>query len=81
MNLEDFKVGDMVWGRVTEQLANGELIISFEGDLLRVANETNKRFYIGETVILTVSSQNPLIFKLAKHQKSRREPGKFDVTI
>ena len=76
-----WQTGDTVRGRVTEQLSSGDLIISFEGDLLRVSNETNQQFKPGDFVLLTVASLDPIQFRLAKSQRPARTPGKFDVTV
>lgn len=74
-------VGQRVQGRVTEQLPSGELIISFDGNLLRVSNESGQKVAAGDTVDLQVASQNPVTLKLATKLRSRRSPGHFDVSI
>lgn len=74
-------MGEEVRGKVTEQLAGGELIISFEGDLLRVANESRKAFKVGEFVVLEVMALSPIRFKLATQVVRRRVPGHFDVSV
>jgi hypothetical protein len=74
-------IGQRVQGRVTEQLPSGELIISFEGDLLRVSNESRHKFTAGDLVDLQVASQNPVTLKLATKLRSRRSPGHFDVSV
>jgi hypothetical protein len=79
--IRTFILGQRVQGKVTEQLASGDLIISFEGELLRVANESQHKFAVGQIVDLQVATQNPLSFKIATRLRSRRTPGNFDVSI
>ena len=75
-----WKIGDRVTGRVTEQLSSGELIISFHGDLLRVANETKQEFSTGQYIELVIATINPISFKVAPPRLRARQTGKMDVS-
>jgi hypothetical protein len=73
-----FAVGDVVRGQVQETLGGGDLIVSFQGDLLRLDNRTGRQFWAGDWVFLRVAGANPLRFRL--HEPSRgRDGGRFDI--
>jgi hypothetical protein len=76
-----WKIGDRVTGRVTEQLSTSELIISFNGDLLRVANETKQDFAIGQYVELMIATLNPITFRVAPPRLRARQTGKMDISV
>lgn len=77
--LPSLDLGDSVEGRVAEVLTSGELIISFRGDLLRVANATHQVFQAGEVVRLIVVATRPLRFRLQDgSDRESRSPGRFD---
>lgn len=56
--------------RVTEVQRDGALVVSFDGALLRVQNQTKLKFNVGDTVELIVAAVRPLKFKLAYGQQS-----------
>jgi len=68
-HLTQFKVGQMVQAEVLEKMSSKEFIVNFQGDLVRVANQTGQKIQKGQTVNLIVRSLQPLSFSLAaKHQ-------------
>jgi hypothetical protein len=76
--LYTLKVGDGVEARVTERLANGDLIVSFDGDLLRVCNETRRQYRVGDTVSLIVRAINPLRFSSLPPAEETHRTGRLN---
>lgn len=62
------KRGDIVYGKVTEVLSPRDLIVSLDGELLRVANATGKSYVVHEEIRLIVEGLRPLQFKLAPNR-------------
>ncbi len=71
----DLKVGDGVEARVVERTLNGDLIISCDGQLIRVLNQTRQNFRPGEWVRLSVTAINPLKFSLLSGPGRARRGG------
>lgn len=67
-----FRVGETVEARVHESLGDGDVIVSFSGDLLRLANRTGRSFREGDRVELEVTSENPLSFRLKAPRRLSR---------
>ena len=67
-----FNTGQQVEAKISEVLSNGDLIAVFQGDLLRVKNQTQKTFRVGEHIVLEVSAVRPLSFRLATTQRGMR---------
>ena len=74
-----FTLGERVRAKVHEALRDGDLIVSFDGELLRVGNFTGRSFAAGEFVILEVAAVRPLRFRL--EQPRRRSGGRFEATV
>ena len=64
------KPGDTLEGRVRECLDNEHLIVSFEGDLLNVHNQSRQSFAEGDVLALRVESIRPLRFKIVSERLS-----------
>lgn len=64
--VRNLKVGQRVSARVEDLLPEGEILASFQGDLLRIRNVTGRRFTIGQNVSLQVMAVQPLKFQLVK---------------
>ncbi|MEK7355658.1 MAG: hypothetical protein AAB250_04375 [Bdellovibrionota bacterium] len=77
-SLRQFQIGELVDGRIEEVLERAELIISLDGQLLRVQNETRQAMRVGQMVKLVVSATAPLAFKLYIRKSGRRD-GHLDV--
>jgi hypothetical protein len=75
------KVGDTLRGRVAELLSREELIISFQGDLLRVSNETRLSLNVGDEVTVTVQALQPLRFRLMPERQDQRRRGRLDLSV
>lgn len=76
--LSRLKLGQELTAQVSECFADGDVLVAFQGDLIRVKNQTPKRFFPGERIPLRVISLKPLGFQFVA--KSRR-PDKIDVSI
>lgn len=74
----NFRIGELVDGRIEELLDGHELIIAVEGQLLRVQNETRQALAVGQMVKLVVSAMAPLAFRLHVRKSGRRD-GHLDV--
>ena len=79
--IRDLKLGDSVNGRVVELLPGGELLISLQGDLLRVANESRRSFKVDDPVTLLVKAILPLKFQLVDERYEQRRKGHLDLSV
>ena len=81
--IDDLKIGEFTVAKVTEILSMDEVIMSFNGDLLRVQNESRRSFQIGEIVKCRVTQLHPLRFELASlaTQPSGRGTPRMDRVI
>jgi membrane protein implicated in regulation of membrane protease activity len=75
--LRDLKTGDRLRGKVAEILAGDEVLISFDGDLIRARNETARPLVTGQSVVVTVTAVAPLRFQLL----GSRRTGRLDVNV
>ncbi len=62
--VSDLRIGQKVWAVVEETLAGNELLINFNGDLVRVQNQSSKLFKSGSRVQMEVRSLAPLTFRV-----------------
>ena len=69
-SIPEFKPGQLVKARVEEVLSSGVLIVTFNGDLLRVNNHTEIQFESGSSIDLQVRSLRPLSFRLFTGRKA-----------
>jgi len=63
-HIRSLKTGVQVWALVEECLEGNEVVINYNGDLIRVVNESSKIFRVGERVQLRVMAVQPLEFKI-----------------
>lgn len=66
--LSHLKVGDHIKGCILEIQDDGSMVISFQGDLIRVCNQTQKIFKCGSSIALIVTAISPYAFRLAENQ-------------
>lgn len=77
-----FRLGEAVEGTVHEALEDGDVIVSFDGDLLRLCNRTGRKFHDRERVELTVTHLRPLRFRLqGGGRASHPLDGHYDVSV
>ena len=62
--VNQLKKGDVVDGEIVECIGRTDYLVSFGGDLVRVANESHRRLSVGQTIPLKVLSLKPLGFQL-----------------
>ncbi len=79
--VKDFKQNQKVWALVEEVIAQGEVIINFSGDLVRVKNETGKLLRTGQRVQVRIDETQPLKLSLVAPQLSRSYLPLLDVSI
>ncbi|MBC86533.1 MAG: hypothetical protein CL677_05075 [Bdellovibrionaceae bacterium] len=75
--LRNARVGDVFTATVTEVVSPNEMIVSFDGTLLRVVDRTSRLAKLNAKVQLIVVRVKPLSFKLANRSKD----GRFSVTV
>ncbi len=63
-HVRNLRKGQAVWAIVEENIALGEAIINFNGDLVRVLNMSQRKLRAGQRVNLRVESVHPLKLKL-----------------
>lgn len=68
--IKHLKRGDHIEGRITEIQPDSNLLIYFEGDLLRVENKTHQIFKVGQVISLYVTTVHPLSFRLLSQNQS-----------
>jgi hypothetical protein len=70
-HLRSLRIGQEVWAIVEENIAEGEAIINFTGDLVRVQNLTEKPLRPGQRVLLQVQALKPLKLKIIVRRSSQ----------
>jgi hypothetical protein len=73
------KIGSQVEATVNECFADGDVLIDFRGDLMRVKNQTATRFLPGDQIHLRVLTLKPLSFQFVTKPPNFRH--KIDVSI
>jgi hypothetical protein len=66
--LSRLKIGDLVSAQVVEHIAGQDLIVNFQGDLIRVSNKTPDHFVLGQNIKLKVIRLRPLGFQLLSNK-------------
>lgn len=69
--MRNLKFGEHILATVEEVLPESALIVSVEGELFRVVNETGLKVKNGDQLKLTVTQVNPTLFKLQKYESSK----------
>ena len=79
--LLDLKLNETLRGKVVEIFPDGELLMSFAGDLVRVQNETRRPFEVGQLVVVIVKAIEPVRFQLSESHGRAQRNGRLDVSI
>jgi hypothetical protein len=66
-----WKLHQIVKARVTEIQRDESLVVSFHGELLRVRNQSDRKFQLGQEVSLEVVALRPVKFRLVTASNSR----------
>ncbi len=83
-HVPNLKLGEAVRVQVVDTLPGNELVITLDGDLIRVANESDREIYPGEMIELIVTALKPLQFRVAIHavgKAASQRRAKIDVSI
>ncbi len=62
--VQGLQFGDVIEAHVSEVLSENEVIMSFQGDLLRVQNQSRQRLEVGQKLNCRVNAVNPLSFQI-----------------
>lgn len=68
-------------GKVVENLPDGGIIMSFEGRLLRVQNETSRPLHVGQIVSVIVKAIEPMRLQVIADRQEQRRRGRIDVSV
>ena len=63
--VDQLHFGDIIEAEVTELLDENDVIMSFQGDLLRVQNHSQRPLALGQKLKCRVKSTKPLRFEIA----------------
>lgn len=74
------KLEQKVWALV-EEIISTDLIVNFQGDLIRVGNQSGRRFRPGQRIQLKVIAISPLSFQLLESRQSRQTILGLDISI
>ena len=69
--LSQLKIGQELVAQISECFADGDVIVAFQGDLIRVKNQTSKRFQPGDRIPLKVVGLQPIAFQYVVKARSR----------
>jgi hypothetical protein len=79
--ISNLKLGESLGGTISEVLPGGDVLISFNGDLLRVHNDTTRLLKVGDPVTVIVRAIKPLRFQLIDQRADQRRKGKLNLSI
>lgn len=71
LRISALKIGQKVWATCEEVRSNSEILVNFEGDLLRVQNLSGRTLRVGQRLQLLVESTAPLQFRLVEARRLR----------
>lgn len=80
-DLAGLKKGDLIVAKVFEKLSAYEYIVSIDGQLIQVQNQTLKQFDVGSLVSLLVSQVKPLQLQLLSQNRGSRSGRGLDVSV
>ena len=73
------ELGQELVAQISECFADGDVLVVFKGDLIRVKNQTTTRFQPGDRIPLKVISLEPIAFRYVINAP-RRSRG-IDVSV
>lgn len=74
------RIGDLVWAQIVEFVGADECIVSFQGDLIRVRNESMNKLSINEKILVRVTAINPLAFQLLTDADKKSGATRINIT-
>lgn len=69
--MRELKLGDKISAIIEEVLPESALIVSVDGTLYRVMNDTGIRFKQSDKLQMTVTAMNPVLFRLQKQEEKK----------
>ena len=75
------RVGDQIWAQVVEHISASEFIVSFQGDLVRVRNESLCSLKPDEKILVRVMSLAPLSVQNVQPGDTKRAATRIDVSV
>ncbi len=78
--IPQLKPDQKVWA-IIEEVVSEDLIVNFQGDLIRVGNQSGRRFRPGQRIQLMVTSISPLGFKLLDSRQDGSVLSRIDISI
>lgn len=78
--LPHLTLNQKVWALVEEVSEDG-LIVNFQGDLIRVENQSGRVFRPGQRIQLLVTAVLPLGFKLLEFRHERKAISGLDISV
>ncbi len=80
--LPQLTLDQKVWAIIEEVMTNDDLIVSFQGDLIRVQNQSSRKFRPGQRIQLKVTGLSPLGFQLMDTRSpSATYYSKLDISV
>ena len=73
MRIESLQLrkGQKIFVRVSDVLSLHAVIVEYQGQLLRVVNETGDHLMKGQALTLEVTNESPLLFRIQSRDRSR----------
>jgi len=76
------RVGDLIRAQIVEVIGDGdELIVSFQGDLIRVQNKSLCQLKAGEKILVRVTQTAPLFFQLVGETDEKRGATRINLQV
>jgi hypothetical protein len=79
--IHKLRVGDLVRAHIVECVGPDVLIVSFQGDLVRVNNKSHRGLRAGDKILVRVTQISPLLFQLVENQESSRGATRINLQV
>ncbi len=79
--IHKLRVGDQIWAQIVENISDSEFIVSFQGDLVRVRNESLSSLKCNEKILVRVVALSPLAVQIVKNGDATRIATRIDVSV
>lgn len=79
--LHRLKIGDVVRAQIVELFADGECIVSFQGDLIRLRNESVAKLQLSDKILVRVIATRPLLFQMLQVSDREQKPTRLNINI
>jgi hypothetical protein len=75
------RVGDLLRAQIVEVVGHDELIVSFQGDLIRVQNKSFSHLRSGDKILVRVTQTSPLFFQLVSESDERKGATRINLQV